>query len=250
MGRGLAAAARDGTQRVIAPLWREEPNREALASALAARVSQALEDRLARSARASLAVSGGTTPDLFFTRLSERALPWERVDVTLVDERWVAPTSPRSNEALARAKLLQGKAARAAFFPLKTDAATPQAGLAGIEKELANVASPFAAVVLGMGADGHTASFFPGADRLAQAIDPVSTRRVEAIAAPGAGEPRVTLTAPLLLAADLTLLHIEGPAKREALRNAQADGPVEAAPIRLFLRRARRLEIYWTPAGA
>ena len=229
-----------------APVWREEPDREALAQALAARVAGALRDRLAQAGRASLAVSGGTTPALFFERLSECVLPWDRVDVTLVDERWAPESSPRSNAGLARTHLLKGRAAQAAFFALTSDEPTPRQGLARVEDRLAPLAWPLAVVVLGMGEDGHTASFFPGADRLAQALDPATKRLVEAIEAPGAGEPRITLTAPPLLDAGLTLLHIEGLAKRETLRRAEAAGPVEAMPIRLFLREARGLEIYWT----
>lgn len=232
----------------VAPLMREAPDRETLARDLAARVSGALTERLARAERASLAVSGGTTPTLFFDRLSERELPWERLDVTLVDERWVPLSSPRSNEALARAHLLKGRAAAATFFPLTSDDATPDQGLAKVDARLARLAQPFAVVVLGMGEDGHTASFFPGADRLPQALDRATTRRVEAIEAPGAGEPRITLTAPMLLDPGLTLLHIEGAAKLATLRRAQEPGAIEDMPIRLFLREARRMEIFWTPA--
>jgi len=232
-----------------APIQREEPDRDALAQALATRVAGALTSRLAQAPRASLAVSGGTTPTLFFERLSVCALPWERIDVTLVDERWVPDASPRSNARLARAHLLQGGAAAARFFPLTSDDPTPRLGLAAVEAGLAALTLPFAVVVLGMGEDGHTASFFPGADRLAQALDPTTARRVEAIEAPGAGEPRITFTAPPLLDAGLTLLHIEGERKRAALRRAEAPGPVEDMPIRLFLRQARRLEIFWTPAS-
>jgi 6-phosphogluconolactonase len=230
--------------------WREEPDRAALAQALATRVADALARRLKIAARAALAVSGGTTPTLFFERLAARSLDWSRVDVTLVDERWVPDSSPRSNAALARAHLLQGAAAAATFLPLTSDDPTPQAGLARLEARLAALATPFAAVVLGMGLDGHTASFFPGADRLVAALDRDAPGRLEAIHAAGAPEPRVTLTARLLLESRLTILHIEGAAKRAALARALAPGPIEDMPIRLFLRDARPLDIFWTPQGA
>lgn len=230
-------------------VWREAPDRESLALALAARVAQGLADSLRFADRASLAVSGGATPALFFERLSERELDWAHVDVTLVDDRWVPAASPRSNEAMARRLLLRGPAARAAFFPLTTADESPRQGRDAVDGRLAALAWPLSVAVLGMGLDGHTASFFPGGDRLAAALDPKTPHRVEAVEAPGAREPRITLTAPVLLAAEATLLHIEGAAKRETLRRALEPGPIEKMPIRLFLRRARRLEIFWTHEG-
>jgi 6-phosphogluconolactonase len=97
-----------------------------------------------------------------------------------------------------------------------------------------------------MGNDGHTASFFPGGDTLAEAL--TAEGPVVAIRAPGAGEPRVTLTLPALLAAKVLYLHIEGEEKVLTLRKAEAEGPVEAMPVRAILRQTQTpLTIYWCP---
>ncbi len=96
---------------------------------------------------------------------------------------------------------------------------------------------PFDVVILGMGTDGHTASFFPGGDNLATALDPETTERIVTMTAPGAGEPRLTFTLarPHSIRGYL-VLHIEGAEKRKVLDTALKDGPVEAMPIRAVLR--------------
>ena len=221
------------------------PDREVLAKALARDVAAALSARLAVQVEAMLAVSGGSTPGLFFAELSKAGLDWSRVIVTLVDDRWVPEASPRSNAALVRRHLLINNAAAARFIPLYNGAASPQAGRAAIEAQFAQLPLSLAAAVLGMGEDGHTASFFPGGDRLAMALAPAQGQSVEAMNAPNAGEPRITLTLPVLLKADLLALHIEGEAKRVVLEQALAEGPVEAMPVRAVLRHDPK--IYWSP---
>lgn len=221
------------------------PDREVLAKALARDVAAALSARLAVQVEAMLAVSGGSTPGLFFAELSKAGLDWSRVIVTLVDDRWVPEASPRSNAALVRRHLLINNAAAARFIPLYNGAASPQAGRAAIEAQFAQLPLSLAAAVLGMGEDGHTASFFPGGDRLAMALAPAQGQSVEAMNAPNAGEPRITLTLPVLLKADLLALHIEGEGKRVVLEQAMAEGPVEAMPVRAVLRHDPK--IYWSP---
>jgi 6-phosphogluconolactonase len=218
---------------------------EALAAALARRVAGALTERLQTNTRAALAVSGGKTPVRFFEALSEQEIDWSAVDVTLVDERWVDEKSERSNARLVRAHLLRKAAAAARFVPLTTPGPKPEAGIQEVSARIDALSLPLAAVVLGMGEDGHTASFFPQGDRLAEALSPSTMRNVEIIRAPGAAEPRVTLTFPMLAKADVILLHIEGEAKRRALRAAEEPGPVEDMPIRAFLHGARPLETFW-----
>ncbi|WP_127090700.1 6-phosphogluconolactonase [Aquabacter cavernae] len=224
------------------------PDREALARSLAAHVGEALRARYAWDGAASLAVSGGRTPARFFELLSGAPLDWPRISVTLVDERWVPETSERSNAALVRRHLLTGPAASAAFVPLYTGTETPEAGLAAVEAAAARLPLPFAALVLGMGDDGHTASFFPHGEGLSGAVDPATLARLAVVRAEAAGEPRITFTLPPLLAADRLFLHIEGEGKRRVLEAALEDGPLADMPIRAVLRNLDRpLDVFWCP---
>ncbi len=227
------------------PARRDFRDKDQLAAALADAVAANLKAGAAARGAASLAVSGGSTPGRFFKALSERTdVPWDKVTITLVDERWVDESSDRSNGRLVKANLLTGRAAAAHFVPLYQGGSEPDAYAAGLAQR--QVPQPFDAVILGMGNDGHTASFFPGGDTLAEAL--TGEGPVVAIRAPGAGEPRVTLTLGVLLAARALYLHIEGEEKVETLQRAEGEGPVEDMPVRAVLRQTQTpLTIYWCP---
>jgi 6-phosphogluconolactonase len=219
-----------------------------LAAALAGAVAAQLREGIAARGAAVLAVSGGRTPERFFAALAQQNLDWAKVTVTLVDDRWVPLDSPRSNEALLRRCLLQGPASAARLAGLVGGETTPEAGLETVAGRIAALPRPFDAVVLGMGADGHTASFFPGGDRLAEATDPAGRALVLPMQAPGAGEPRITLTLPLIIEARAAYLHIEGQDKAEVLAAAQQEGPPAEMPVRAVLRnRSAGLDVYWCP---
>jgi 6-phosphogluconolactonase len=218
---------------------------DSLAHALADRVANDIARALADAPRATLALSGGNTPRRFFMALSQRELPWSRVDVVPVDERWVPPTHERANARLLREHLFQHHAKQATFVPLYADTATPEASLDVIEARVRALSHPFAAVVLGMGDDGHTASWFPGGDHLASALDPDEPARVVTMRAPGAPEPRITLTLPAVLDTPALHLHIEGPSKQRVLDRALAG---DALPVTVLLQHAPRApDIYWCP---
>ncbi|MCB1430195.1 MAG: 6-phosphogluconolactonase [Nitratireductor sp.] len=223
-------------------------DRARLAEALATGVAAVLAGAIAMRGEARLAVSGGSTPVGFFRRLSQVDIEWSKVTVTLVDERFVDPTSERSNLRLVRENLLQEKASAAHMVPL-TDGS-----LARIEEAVATADHAIAmlgrldAAILGMGNDGHTASFFPSGDRLREALDPRCPHHVLSMIAPGAGEPRLTMTLHALLDAHFLALHIEGEEKSMTLEKARQAGPVEEMPVRAVLRGAGdKLQIFQAP---
>jgi len=224
--------------------WREFDTREALDGALAGHLAAALRRDLAARGVASLAVSGGGTPKGMFTRLAQCELPWARVWVTLVDERWVPPDHPDSNERLVREHLLTGAASAARFVGLKTPAADARDGLAEAAGRLAALPLPLTAVVLGMGGDGHTASWFPRAGNLAELLDPAGGARLGACEPVSAPHQRITLTLPAVLDSREIALHITGADKRAVLGAAAARGYPVAA---ITGQTATPATIWWAP---
>jgi 6-phosphogluconolactonase len=215
------------------------PDRDQLYHGLAKLLTEELGAAITARGHASLSVPGGTTPGPVFDILSQTPLDWAKVAVFLNDERWVGEDSPRSNTGLLRARLLCGPAAKAKLVPLYAAAAQPEDQLAALAEGLAPHL-PISVLLLGMGADMHTASLFPGADLLTQALaadaPPLMALRAEA-----AGEPRVTLTAPVLQAAEAIHILITGAEKRAAIERAR-DLPPELAPIRAVLDNAT---VHW-----
>ena len=204
----------------------EYPDREMMMIDLANTLAGDLNMALVQHDSATLAVPGGTTPGPIFDVLCAADLDWSRVRVLLSDERWVPETSDRSNTRLLRERLLVNRAAAATLVPLYGDAPEPEDQLAGLSAAL-TPHLPLSVLLLGMGADMHTASLFPGADRLADALD-AQAPPLMAMRAPGAPEPRVTLTAPVLDAAIAKHVVITGAEKRAALDKASQLGPMEA----------------------
>lgn len=213
----------------------EYPDREALALGLATRVARELGDALAAKGRASLAVPGGTTPGPFLTGLSLQPIDWAQVNVMLTDERFVPESSDRSNTRLLRETLLQNNAAAARLVPFYAKADQPEDVLTNLTERIVP-ALPLDVCVLGMGEDMHTASLFPGADLLDEALSDAAPALLP-MRAPGAPEPRLTLTAPVLKASDHCHLLITGEAKMAALKKALEDGPATEAPVRAILSR-------------
>lgn len=218
--------------------------REILMQSLADTVAEQLRLAIETNGKATLAVPGGTTPGPFLTLLSNADLNWSKISVMLTDERFVPETSDRSNTRLLRETLFQNGAAAANMVPFYKPANTPEDVLSDLVGAIKN-ALPLDVCVLGMGGDMHTASLFPEADRLAEGLDQTSDLILLPMRAPGAEEPRLTLTAPVLRAAKNIHILITGSAKMDALKSAQTDGPTEEAPIRTVLSAPNPVTIHY-----
>ncbi|MET3589307.1 6-phosphogluconolactonase [Bartonella silvatica] len=219
-----------------------------LALALADRVAAELSIAVLERKRATLAVSGGTTPKLFFHYLSKVDIDWQNIMITLVDERFVPAQHERSNESLVRHHLLQNFAAKAQFIGLYHKAPTVELAAFSAASRINTLPRPFDVIVLGMGVDGHTASFFPDADRLKQALDLQTQALVLPLHAKSAFAPRLTLTLPVIIQSRCIILHCEGFQKRDCFEEACQEGSELEMPIRSVLRNAHHLvQVYWSP---
>ncbi|RQS69767.1 6-phosphogluconolactonase [Burkholderia sp. Bp8963] len=213
---------------------------EAQSQALAQAVGDALRAVLARPARATLAVSGGTSPRPFLQTLSHAALDWSHVDVTLVDDRWVPEDDAASNAHLVRDTLLQHAAAPAAFLPLVDTRAALDAHVAALNANPAHRVPDVA--VLGMGEDGHTASIFADAPEWDHAI--ATAERFVAVHPGAAPHARVSFSLDALKRIDRLFLLIAGSRKREVLE-AAASSLQRNAISQLANDKGTRLDVYW-----
>jgi 6-phosphogluconolactonase len=217
--------------------------REAAADACADALAGALPER----GPATLVVTGGSSPGPVYDDLASRDLDWRRVTVTLSDDRWVDLGSSDSNERLVRERLLTERAAEARLVGLVRSAADPTANAAAVEAEIARLL-PSAAVLLGMGEDGHIASLFPADPDLPARLDPDAERLVvgaEAGLAPFV--PRISLTVHALLQTGLVVLLITGGAKRALVERVLAE-PDYHPPVAAVLRQDRApVRILWAP---
>lgn len=227
------------------PVWHEAADAHVLAEVLATWVAACLDEGLSQRGQATLVVSGGSTPVPFFHALRDADLDWSKVTVTLADERAVPTSHADSNTRLVATHLLQGRAARARWLPCFEGAPDPERLAPARDAwatRLAQLSWPVDVVVLGMGSDGHTASLFPRAAELTQALaDDAGPLCLiaEVPQAPNVPLRRLSWTPAALLRTRHLAVHTTGLAKRELLQRACAASDVRDMPIRLALWQDR-----------
>ena len=228
-------------------------NRQDMVAALEAECVTALNLAIEVRGEATFMVSGGSTPEPLYKSLSNVDLDWESVYIALVDERWVNFDHDKSNEAFTVKHLIQNKAVVANLIGMKNTADSAQEGLADCEAAYQQLAQPFDMTILGMGSDGHTASLFPHAPGLDDALSPESGQLCAAITAiqsevTGAITERMTLTLAGLLRSKTLVLLLTGDEKLAVLRAAQSGTDVKEMPIRAVLQQQKvPVVVYWAP---
>lgn len=215
--------------------WVRGADPASLAHQLAQDVAHVLAAGLRDRGVATLAVPGGTTPTAFLTALSAHPLEWDKVFVTLTDERWVPAGHPRSNVGMVARTLRRGPAMAVRIVGLYDPDLDVVEGARAWSPPAFE--GPFDAVILGMGQDGHTASLFPRTRSWTDALAAPDTQAAWPVTDAPQPEPRLTLTPARLAHTRWLGVLAHGEAKREVLQKACQAGSVEALPLRWFLHR-------------
>ena len=225
--------------------WLVEPSPQAQAAAVAEHIVAALQWAIDQRGAASLALSGGRGPELFLRRLEQAELAWDKVTITLVDERWVPAEDAESNAGLIQ-RCMPGVLRRAKWIPLYQGEGL-QADAEVAHKTLESML-PLDVVVLGMGADGHTASLFPHMPELAEYLSPQTEQLCIGVPAEGDRLARLSMTAAAIQSAGVKLLVITGEGKRETLEQALQQQDPLAMPIEAFLTEP--MDVFYSPDEA
>ncbi|MCE9678531.1 6-phosphogluconolactonase [Shewanella sp. AS1] len=220
-------------------------DKKMLESQLADRIAGQLQAAIDARGKASLVVSGGSTPLALFELLSHKSIEWGSVYITLADERWVDTQSDDSNEKLVLEHLLQNRAASAKFRGLKNMFSSPETGCDMTIEQLANLPKPFDVVVVGMGNDGHTCSWFPCSAEIEQALS--TNALCLAVNPTTAPHARITISKKGILASRQIYLHIVGEQKLAVYRKALESDDALTMPIRAVLaQRHTPVDVYWS----
>ncbi len=228
------------------------PTVHAWAQTLAGRIEETLAAAVVANGKALFAGSGGSTPSPVYARLAQANIGWDRIAVTLVDERYVPETSSESNARLIKDVLLQGPAAQARFIPLYHSEVTVDRAAAVAAHALANAGGRFDAVLLGMGEDGHICSMFPNSPTLKTLLS--ATLKPTVLGVPhgrdGAAPSleRLSINLPYLMSAGRVILGLKGAAKRSVFER-EAGGDPAVQPIAAMIAAKVPLEVIWTEAN-
>ncbi len=219
-----------------------------MADAVAGDVGFIVESAIDARGTALIALPGGTTPGPIFTKLAQASLPWKKVTIIPTDDRLVKMDNELSNIRLIAGYFIRSGAR---VFPIAAQIADYRLAGNSADARLQDLPWPPDLVWLGMGADGHTASIFPGPD-LEDALSAPKARRAVGVMPdplpPEAPVPRVTLTRASILAAKTIIITITGQAKRDLLEQAIKDGPSSALPIgRVLAECEQPIDIHWCP---
>ena len=209
-------------------------------------IESILSAGIVKNGRASLVVSGGRTPKQLFNMLSNIELDWQKVDISLADERWVDQSDPASNETMVRENLLINKAAKAKFVGLKTQHDDAQDAVEECTENLMQMKRPFDVLILGMGEDGHTASLFPCSEQINEGLNLDSQASFIAVQPTTAPNQRMSLTLKALLNSENIFLHLTGESKRTVLAQALNGEDESEMPIRAILNRSD-VQLVWAP---
>lgn len=221
-------------------------DKSSLVMSFADEIISILNQGISENGRASIVVSGGSTPLPLFKELSQRELDWSKVDVTLADERWVDEHHDDSNTKLVKDNLLQNNAAAAHFVELYSNVGDAADGVHEAEVRLASLSQPFDVLILGMGEDGHTASLFPCSKQIDEGLSLSSGRVCLATQPETAPHQRISLSLPALLNSKHIFLHLTGEKKKAVLQDAMQNHTEREKPITAVVNRAP-VTLMWAP---
>jgi len=221
--------------------------RDVMVEMAAQQIAEAIKAAVEIRGEASVMLSGGSSPRPVYEALGQMELPWEKVTIGLVDDRWINRGQAGSNETFLDETLLKGAAKTAKFIGLKTNDANPAAGVTASNAQISAIAQPFDVCVMGMGLDGHTASWFPNSKGLEEALDVNNPDSVIAIDARGCtvagGHPdRITLTLSAVMASKQIILMIPGAGKSNVFKDS-AHKSVYEAPVKALRAAGERLTV-------
>ncbi len=217
---------------------------DALNKELAKTIAHRLELGIKARGRATLVVSGGSTPRPLFAQLATANIPWEHVTVLLADERWVPSDHEASNEAMVRQHLLQERAAAAQLLSLLPNFPDEVRNLAKVRDQLEQLGT-FDVVILGMGGDRHTASLFPCAKEIHEGL---STLHTALMTHPStAPHARISLSRKRLEDCRWGAVHIVGQEKLEVANHAKTISKAAESPIATFLSPKGQFQLWHAP---
>jgi 6-phosphogluconolactonase len=230
--------------------WWDYEDADEFAQAVAGDAGFVIESAIDARGAAVIALSGGKTPWAAYEALAKQKLDWKRVTIIPTDDRLVAMGHELSN-VTGLAKIFMAKGAR--VFPITSDAAADyKAAGRAADARLQDVHWPLDFVLLGVGADGHTASIFPGPD-FEEAVAGPKERRALGVRPdpmpPEAPVDRVTLSRAALVEARALTIAISGKEKKAVVERAINEGPLSIFPIgRVLADTELPVDIHWLDA--